>query len=324
MDKERIEENKKSFNINDDFVFDFVEELGLWIIGGYGPIDIYNDGIRFEHPSDSDLPEGANIFLPYLKECDTVEGIRVYKFNTPYIYVDDIDENDIYFIQCINNGITYFASESVTLLRLFTLSANEKLQNNRPDAINERFRTDDSFSIDYVVLSEQDDMGWWLISNDKYVSIKSWPSQALWEKSYDLEHYVDILLPYLYKINKPCTVESVCYFKIPFWNGGREITEEYIFVIRLSDNTMCFASYNQDALRSFVLNENEMILVSNDWRKAHPYEVFKSAIKEVQHKKQINNTRNIIVNGDMVMNKNVNNEVGYVAPNSIGIKNNKK
>lgn len=324
MDKERIEENKKSFNINDDFVVDFVEGLGLWIIGGYGPIDIYNDGIRFEHPSDSDLPEGANIFLPYLKDCDAAEGIRVYKFNTPYLFVDDIDENDIYLIQCINNGITYFASESITLLRLFTLSANEKLQNNKPNAINERFRTDDSFTIDYVVLSEQDDIGWWLIGNDKYVSIKSWPSQAQWGKSYDLDHYADILLPYLYKINKPCLLESVCYFKIPFWNGGREIQEDYIFVIKLSDNTMCFASYNQDALRSFILWENERIVVDNDWEKAHPLEVFKSAINKVQYKNQINNSNNITINGDMVLTKNVENEVDYVASNSIGINNNKK
>ncbi len=322
MNPEQIEKNRKTLNIDKDFVFDFIEELGLWIIGGYGIIDIYEDGIHFKQLSDTDLPEGANIFLSYLTECDAAEGINVYKFNAPYLFMGDIEETDIYFIKCVNNGTTYFACEVFTLLWLFTLSANEKLQNSRPNAINELFRIDDSFTIDYVVLSKQDNIGLWLISNDNYESVNSWPSQAQWGKSYDLDNYAEIMLPYLSKINKPRDLKSVCYFKIPFWDGGHVIWEESIISIKLSDDIMCFASSNQDALRSFVINENEMLVANNDWKKAHPYEVNKSKIDEVQYKNQtiINYTT---INGDFVIEKKVNQEVGYVASNGIGINNNK-
>ena len=263
MDKKQIEKNRKVININDSMTFDYVTDLGIWIVGGYGPIDIYPDGIKFETPTSSDLPDGEKPFLPYLTECDASEGFRVLKIRTPYITPgSDIEEEDIFVIRCTNNGTTYFASGFGTL-RSFVLYTNEGIRGNRPNSIKKLFSIDESFVFDYI-----EEAGLWVIGNDQYDSIECWPSLTEWAKSYDLGNYADMLLP-LIPHNNSIELKSVCWFRIPFLDGGREIKEECILAIKRADNRMYYASQNQNALRSFILWTNECIRKNNEWKKRH-------------------------------------------------------
>ena len=263
MEKKQIEKNRKVINVNDSMTFDYVTELGIWIVGGYGPIDIYPDGIKFETPTSSDLPDGEKTFLPYLTECDASEGFRVLKIRTPYITPgSDIEEEDIFVIRCTNNGTTYFASGFGTL-RSFVLYTNEGIRGNRPNSIKKLFSIDESFVFDYI-----EEAGLWVIGNDQYDSIECWPSLTEWAKSYDLGNYADMLLP-LIPHNNSIELKSVCWFRIPFLDGGREIKEECILAIKRADNRMYYASQNQNALRSFILWTNECIRKNNEWKKRH-------------------------------------------------------
>ena len=131
MNKERIEENRKYVNAGEGLVFDYIEDLDLWIIGGFGPVDIQPDGIKFEHISPSVFPNGERSLLPYITECDAAEGFSVYKFKAPFFNGGrDITGVDIYFIQCTNNGTTYFACSNQTVLHSFVLNVSDKKKCN--------------------------------------------------------------------------------------------------------------------------------------------------------------------------------------------------
>ena len=128
MDKERIEENRKYVNAGERLVFDYVKDLGLWIIGGYGPIDIQPDGIKFESISPSDYANIKKSIPPYITECDAAEGFSVYKFKAPFFNGGrDIIGVDIYFIQCTNNGTSYFACPNQAVLHSFVLNVSDKI-----------------------------------------------------------------------------------------------------------------------------------------------------------------------------------------------------
>lgn len=129
MDKERIEENRKYVNVGEESVFNYVEDLGLWIIGGFGPVDIQPDGIKFEHISPSVFQNCKGSLLPYITECDAAEGFSVYKYKAPFFNGGrDITGVDIYFIQCTNNGTTYFACSNQTVLHSFVLNVSDKIK----------------------------------------------------------------------------------------------------------------------------------------------------------------------------------------------------
>ena len=129
MDKGRIEENRKYVNAGEGLAFDYIEDLGLWIIGGFGPVDIQPDGIKFEHISPSVFPNGERSLLPYITECDAAEGFSVYKFKAPFFNAGrDITGVDIYFIQCTNNGTTYFACPNQAVLHSFVLNVSNKIK----------------------------------------------------------------------------------------------------------------------------------------------------------------------------------------------------
>jgi len=119
MNKERIEKIRKSLNIDDRLQFAFAEELGLWIIGGYGPVDIQEEFSKNLLP----IPDYAKVseaFRPYITTGDAVEGFNVYKFKTPFWNGGrDLSEVDIYLIQCTNNGVSYFACANLDVLRSF-------------------------------------------------------------------------------------------------------------------------------------------------------------------------------------------------------------
>lgn len=128
MNKERIEKIRKSLNIDDRLQFAFAEELGLWIIGGYGPVDIQEE-LADKLLSIPDYAKIKELFRPYLTREDAKEGFHVCKFNTPFWSGDrELSVVDIYFIQCTNNGISYFACSNLDALRSFTLCANEGIR----------------------------------------------------------------------------------------------------------------------------------------------------------------------------------------------------
>lgn len=131
MNKERIEKIRKSLNIDDRLQFAFAEELGLWIIGGLGPVDMQPDGIKFEYVPLSDFPNGGRALIPYITACDAAEGFSVYRFKSPVLAGRYIKEVNIYLIQCVNNGTSYFASANLDALRSFVLCANEEIRDNR-------------------------------------------------------------------------------------------------------------------------------------------------------------------------------------------------
>lgn len=121
MNKERIEKIRKSLNIDDWLQFAFAEELGLWIIGGYGPVDIQEEFSKRLLP----IPDYAKVseaFRPYITTEDAAEGFSVYKFKTPFWNGGrELSEVDIYFIQCTNNGVSYFVCANLEVLRSFVI-----------------------------------------------------------------------------------------------------------------------------------------------------------------------------------------------------------
>jgi len=121
MNKERIEKIRKSLNIDDRLQFAFAEELGLWIIGGYGPVDIQEEFSKNLLP----IPDYAKVseaFRPYITTGDAAEGFSVYKYKTPFWNGGrELSEVDIYFIQCTNNGVSYFACANLEVLRSFVI-----------------------------------------------------------------------------------------------------------------------------------------------------------------------------------------------------------
>ncbi|MBR1549860.1 MAG: hypothetical protein IJ634_04405 [Bacteroidales bacterium] len=123
MDKRRIEKFRESLDIDYRLHFDFVEELGLWIIGGYGPVDIQEDFLKRLLP----IPDYAKVeesFRPYITTEDASEGYSVHKFKMPFWSGSrELGDVDIFFIQCTNNGISYFACSDIDALRSFVLYA---------------------------------------------------------------------------------------------------------------------------------------------------------------------------------------------------------
>ena len=131
MNKKRIEEIRKSLNIDDGLQFGFAEDLVLWIIGGFGPVDMQPDGIKFEYVPLSDFPNGGKALLHYITACDAAEGFSVYRFKSPVLAGRCIKEVHIYLIQCTNNGTSYFASANLDALWSFVLCANEEIRCTR-------------------------------------------------------------------------------------------------------------------------------------------------------------------------------------------------
>ncbi len=264
MDKDRIEGNRRYINADERLVFDYVTDLDLWIIGSYGSVDIQSDEIKIERFSQSDYANIKESLLPYITVCDASEGFDVCKFKTHFLSISDIEEIDIYFVLCTNNGATYFACSSIAALRSFVLNANEGIKNNRPKDIKSFFGIDASFAVNHIDIDDW--TTWHIIGSDKYEPVECWPSQANWIKSCDRNNY----LHYIYNDSKSRDLKSVCLFTMPFWDGGREVRTENICAIKCTDNTMYFASQSQDALRAFLLWTNEAIRESNEWRKKHP------------------------------------------------------
>lgn len=125
MDKKRIEEIRKTLNIDDRLQLDFVEKLGLWIIGEYGPVDIQEEFSK-RLLSIPDYAKIEDAFRPYITSENAAEGYNVYKFEAPYLDGRDIKEVEIYFILCINNGISYFSCSNLAILRAFVDKENNK------------------------------------------------------------------------------------------------------------------------------------------------------------------------------------------------------
>lgn len=328
MDKNRIEEVRKSFNLNNWMVFDYVVDGNLWIVGGYGPIDFgytteapqEKPTVRIERPTLEDLPNGIDSFLPYLTECDAAEGFNVFKFRYPFIdNTGDILDVDIFIITCTNNGTTYFACENIDVLRAFTLSANEGIRKNRPKDVKSLFNLDDSFAFERI-----DWLDWWLISNSEYASVECWPSDAKWISTSYLPEYSEMLYPHISKDGKPRELKSFCWFTIPFWNEENILLIEPIFAIKCADNTMYFASYNQDALRSALLLTNYSIKESNKWREEHPGEVYKHTPTVENDGNNITINLNGTISGDFIMrDKHIGNQVNGVKPGGTGVTINK-
>lgn len=330
MDKKRIEENRKKFNIDDSFVFDYVKELDLWIIGGYGIIDIFNfegylpeeirdeNTIKFYNATEEDLPAGENAFLPYLTECDASEGISfVKKFKYPLIYeYGDISDVDIFLIKCTNNGISYFACEYPCVLQAFLLAVNEGC----PSDVKSVFKLDNSYLFDHI-----DWLDWWLISNKNFPSVECWPSNTKWASTTDMTEYAEKLFPHTSEDGEIRELKSFCWFEIPFWNGELEVWKELIFAIKCADNTMYYASDNPHALRAALHNLNDSVMQNNEWRKNHPNE---ATPKKISTKKNGNTTINYFFNNvghDVVVgDKHIDNQVNGVGIGSVGININKQ
>lgn len=119
MDKKGIAAIRKAYNINDKLQFYFAEDLILWIIGGFGPVDMQPNGIKYEYVPLSDFPNGERSLLPYITPCDASEGFSVYRFKAPVFTGKDIKEVSIYLIKCTNNGTSYFACSNVNILLSF-------------------------------------------------------------------------------------------------------------------------------------------------------------------------------------------------------------
>lgn len=129
MDKERIEKIRKSLNIEDGLYFGFVEDLGVWIIGGYGPVDIQEEfsDCLLSIPDYTKINEAFN---PYLTTEDAAESLNVYKFKVPFWSGGrDIMLEEIYLVQCTNNGRTYFGCSNLNVLCSFV--DKEKWGNNK-------------------------------------------------------------------------------------------------------------------------------------------------------------------------------------------------
>ena len=121
MDNKQKEEIRKTLGIDSRLQFEFVKELKLWIIGGYGPVDIQEELSKRLLPIP-DYSKVKEYFQPYLTKDDASEGYSVSKFKMAFWDGGrDLLDEDIYFIQCTNNGISYFACSNLDALRLFVL-----------------------------------------------------------------------------------------------------------------------------------------------------------------------------------------------------------
>lgn len=327
MKKEIIEENRSRLKINNNFIFDHVDDLDLWIIGGFGIIDIFNyegylpeeikdeNTVKFYAVTKEDLPDGVETFLPYLAECDASEGITsVLKFKYPLIYeYGDISDVDIFFIKCTNNGTSYFACKYPCVLRAFLLAVNEGC----PSDVKSFFEINNSFVFDHI-----DWLDLWLISNKDYPSVECWPSNTKWESIVALPEYAEKLFPHISKDGGQRELKSFCWFKIPFWNKETEIRTELIFAIKCADNTMYYASNNPYALRAALLNLNETVMKDYEWRKNHPNEV---PPKHTPIKDNVNISyyiQQLIVKADhdfVLGEKNIDKQVNGVGNGSVGI-----
>ena len=120
-----ITEVRKTFEIDNDAVFDYVEELKVWIVGHLPIVDL-DEGLKFVEMKSDYYTKAESIFQPFLTECDAAEGFRMIKFKAPYVaFGRRVDEADVFFIKCTNNGITYLASSNLVALRTLVLYINE-------------------------------------------------------------------------------------------------------------------------------------------------------------------------------------------------------
>ena len=119
MNQKHIEEVRKSFSVDNKVAVNYINDLDLWIIGGYGPVDIQEDFSKNLLPIP-DYTKISEAFRPYITTEDAAEGFSVYKFKTPFWNGGrELSEVDIYFIQCTNNGVSYFACANLDVLRSF-------------------------------------------------------------------------------------------------------------------------------------------------------------------------------------------------------------
>lgn len=87
MDEKYIAEARKRFNIDEEYMLDYIDELNLWIIGSFGCISWIDEGVECNGATIDDFPSinatsRADInyyFLPYLDECHVSEGFGVWK-----------------------------------------------------------------------------------------------------------------------------------------------------------------------------------------------------------------------------------------------------
>ena len=128
MKWKEVQEIRKTFEIDNDAVFDYEDELKVWIVGHLAIVDLLPEGgIEFEKMDSDFYAKAKSIFQPYLTDCDAAEGFRLYKFKAPYVeFGRRVDEADVFFIKCTNNGITYLASSNLVALRTLVLNINEK------------------------------------------------------------------------------------------------------------------------------------------------------------------------------------------------------
>ncbi len=127
MNWTEIQKVRKTFEIDNEAVFDYEEELKMWIVGHLPIVDLLPEGgMEFEKMDSDFYAKTESIFQSYLTECDAAEGFRLYKFKAPYVeFGRRVDEADAFFIKCINNGITYLASGNLIALRTLVLYINE-------------------------------------------------------------------------------------------------------------------------------------------------------------------------------------------------------
>lgn len=202
----------------------------------------------------------------------------------------NITHKNIYRIGCTNNGISYYACDTIAALHSFVRYAisfpkKESIDNGYPYAR---------------------DLGWYLISGYGYNAIECWPSDTEWIEADKLQSYAQKLYPELNEDFEPTKLKSICRFTIPFWDGEVEIRETFIYAIRTVNDGTYFASPNRHALPPAVT-------CLNGWRNQQ--------IEEAIHKATENNGgKTIIVEGDYVNYKHVENEVNNVAAGGTGIK----
>lgn len=304
MNIKHIIEARKKFNIHEEYMLDYIDELNLWIIGRFGIIDIFEEGIKYEQVTISDFPSidassRADIdyyFLPYIDESDAIEGFCVRKFKIPWIVPKcNTTHKNIFFIKCTNNGISYFACDTIAALHSFVRYA-----------IN--YQTKDSIDNGYFYARG---LGWYLISGYGYDAIECWPSDTEWVNDNELQSYAQKLYPELNEDFAPTKLKSLCRFNIPFWDGGVEIQGTPIYAIRTANDGTYFASPNRHALRPAVT-------CLNGWRNQH----IEETVQKEMEKAAINDRTTIVVNGDLVLEKHVEHEVGNVEKDGIGIQNN--
>lgn len=315
MEKKYIEEVEEKFNIN----VDYIDDLGLWITGRYGIIYIFNfkgmpederdlDTVEFESATMADFPSVGDAakadleyyFLPHLDEEDAAEGFSVYKFKIPWLVPQsNITYKNIFFIKCTNNGISYFACDTIAALHSFVQYVISR-------------RIPEGYRYGYPYARE---LGWYLIDGYGYDAIECWPSDTEWKSENELKHYAEGLYSVITDDFNLAKIESLCQFTIPFWDGDITVRKEKIYAIKSNVGTY-FASPNRYALRAAVT-------CLNGWRNQQTEEKIQKEMKNhdnVSNIVVVNNT----INGDFVAGeKHVGAEVSNVAAGGTGIQVNK-